>query len=289
MTPREIMVAVDFEPGSATAADWAVRHLAPNAHCTFVHCLEEPPEGAARAGLPTTDEVIEAAHQATAEGFAELCGRLGRTDIRCETTIGSPAGQVPTLARENESDLVVVGDHDGRGERWRPLGSTAEQLMIACVRPVLLVRKPPSAPPRTIVAAVDDSELGAKAFGWAVRLGAMHEAKVVAFHASSDWYARQVRRISGDAEAEAVQAEIDGRAERWLHAFVARYDTDGRVSELVVSSGNPGETCLRALEQYQADLVIAGSHGLDSFAGDPRARLSRYLLLAAPCSVLLVT
>lgn len=292
MEPRELLIAVDFAPPSVAAAVWAVRHLAPGARHTLVHCIERDPDGVPAAplpGLPSRDDLLAEARRSAAERFAALVAELGLGAPRCETLIGTPAARISTLAREEGADLVVVGDHESHGERWRPLGSTAEQLIAACDRPVLLARRPPEGPPTTVLAAVDDSELGAKALGWALRLGERHGTRVIAFHAVTDWYLRQVRRTAGEERAREVQASVEARARRWLEDFVARYDRENRVAEIAVSSGRPGEACLAAIERYGAELAVVGSHGVDSLVGDPRARLSRFLLHAAPCSVLLVT
>jgi len=42
-------------------------------------------------------------------------------------------------------------------------------------------------------------------------------------------------------------------------------------------------------ERLGADLVVIGTHGLESFTGEPQKRLSRFLLVGSPTSVLVLS
>ncbi|RMH17319.1 MAG: universal stress protein [Acidobacteria bacterium] len=286
----EVLVAVDFSPASQRAAAWTARHLAPGARFTLAHCLEVAPAGSvAWEVLPPREEVVERLRRAAAERFAALRRELPPAEVRSEVVEGVPAEAIAALASEQGCDLVVVGDHRSHGEAWRPLGSTAERLVVLSHRPVLVARGLPAAAPRVVLAAVDESEQGRKALAWAASLGRRHGARVIAFHAVSDWYRRQLLALGEEAEAEAVQADVVARARRWLDEVVANQAEDGAAIEPHLASGRPGPACLEAIDRHDAELVVAGCHGLESFTGDQLARLSRFLLLAAPRPLLLVT
>ncbi len=79
--------------------------------------------------------------------FADQClakaeAEAAKLGARCEkiATFGEPASSMEEMARSPEVDMVVVGTH-GRGALGRVmLGSVADHLVHACVKPVLVVR-----------------------------------------------------------------------------------------------------------------------------------------------------
>lgn len=79
---------------------------------------------------------------------------------------------------------------------------------------------------------------------------------------------------------------LEAAAEERLRAVAAEIDA-GR-TRVHVRVGHPSEEVATVASEWDADLVVVGSHGLKSLIGDPLARLSRFLILSAPCSVLVV-
>src|SRR5690606_31098682 len=72
---------------------------------------------------------------------------------------GRPAPEILRLAGEVGADLIVVGEQGPRRGIGALLGSTAERVLFESRVPVLLARKLADAPPRRLLAAIDDSEM----------------------------------------------------------------------------------------------------------------------------------
>jgi len=66
------------------------------------------------------------------------------TPVNPHVRIGKPWMEIVQLARENASDLIVMGTHGRSGMAHLLLGSTAEQVVRHAHCPVLVVRKPQS-------------------------------------------------------------------------------------------------------------------------------------------------
>lgn len=283
-----VAVAIDFSSASLDAARWSAAHLAPGAELALVHCLELPDgESMLWDALPPKEELEPRIRRAAEKRLDALAGELGRGWLHIRT--GHPAEEVATVASEWGADLVVAGKHGGHHHGVLDvLGSTAEQLVASCHRPVLLARSLPAGPPRTLLVPVDESEAAGRALEWASLLGRRHGARLVAHHAVTEWYYHRVRELGTEDEAREAQGGVEARAERWLEDFVAEHATGVDVITHL-SPGQPGFQTLGAIERFHADLVVVGSHGVQSMIGDPLARLSRFLLMAAPCSVIAVT
>lgn len=288
MKLEKVVIAVDFSSASLAAARWTAKHLLPDAELTLVHCLELPGESSVLwEALPPQEELVPRVREAAEQRLAELLDEIGGGRGRCEIRSGHPSEEVATVAVEGKADLVVAGKHGGHHGVFHVLGSTAEQLIASCHRPVLLARSVPDRAPGTLLVPVDESRLAGRALEQAAALALPHGARLVAHHAVTEWYYQRLRELDSEAEARKAQDGVEARARKWLEEFVSRH---ARGVEVVphVSPGQPGFQTLAAIESFHADLVVVGSHGLKSLIGDPLARLSRFLVLAAPCSVFVV-
>jgi len=287
---NDIVIAVDFSPASLAAARWVAHHLAPKADLTLVYCLEMPRGSSVLwEALPPREKLLAEARRGIEARFAKLIPELGEHRVRTEILVGPAAEEIGVVAREIGTQLVVTGDHQGPHETWRLLGTTAEQLVATCRRPVLVARNMPEGPPRRLLVPVDESELSAKALGWAVGLAERLDAEVIAYHVVTDWYYQQIRQTSSPEHAQEVQERLAARAQGWLGDFIAEHVEDPSRVRTEMDSGRPRGEALGAIERLGADLVVIGTHGLESVTGEPQKRLSRFLLVASPTSVLVLS
>ncbi len=142
---RHILVALDFDPISEHALDYAV-DLAERigARVTAIHVYSLPVLMALDGEyLPTAESAAEKATQAQKNLDAALAPFAGRkVELHGTLRIGSAAEEVCAQAKELAADLVIVGTH-GRGAIGRALlGSVAQSVLHASPVPVLTVRGP---------------------------------------------------------------------------------------------------------------------------------------------------
>lgn len=292
MKLEKVVAALDFSATSVAAARWTAEYLAPDAELTLVHCLELPnPQSLLWEALPPSDEleprIREASQKRLDQLISELSNGTRRGATRAEIVSGHPSEEVAKIATDQNVDLVVAGKHGGHHGVWHVLGSTAEQLVASCRRPVLLARNLPARRLQNVLVPVDRSELAVRALEWGTYLVGRHDARLVAHHVVTEWYYQNVREIDSEQKAREIQAEVTARARVWLEDLVTEHARNVRVTHHL-GAGQPGFQTLAAIESFHADLVVVGTHGIQSLLGDPLARLSRFLILAAPCSVLVV-
>lgn len=142
---RHILVALDFNPISEHALDYAV-DLAEKigARVTVLHVYSLAVLMALDGEyLPTADSAAHKAADAQRQLDAALAVFAGRkAEIQGVLRVGEAAEEVCAQAKELGADLVVVGTH-GRGVLGRALlGSVAQSVLHASPVPVLTVRGP---------------------------------------------------------------------------------------------------------------------------------------------------
>lgn len=147
-TIRHILVALDFDPISEHALDYAV-DLAERigARVTVIHVYSLPVLMALDGEyLPTPEGASDKATQAQKNLDAALVPFAGRkVDLKSTLRIGSAADEICAQAKDLGADLIVVGTH-GRGAISRALlGSVAQSVLHASPVPVLTVRGPKQA------------------------------------------------------------------------------------------------------------------------------------------------
>jgi nucleotide-binding universal stress UspA family protein len=153
MTTRPILCGIDFSPGADRAIDHAVafaRSL--DAPLVLAYVMDTAPD----ADPATPHEIAEAervlrarVHDRVSEVRARLAERAASiTGVPVETIVldGRPGDALVTHAAKIDASYVVVGAHGKSGAHsmrdaalgWL-LGSTAERVVRAAGRPVLVV------------------------------------------------------------------------------------------------------------------------------------------------------
>jgi nucleotide-binding universal stress UspA family protein len=86
---------------------------------------------------------------------------------------------------------------------------------------------------------------------------------------------------------EQIGGEILAAARRQLYHFMFGSQQSIRI-ETALCEGDPAEEVLKWAERHDTDLIVAGSRGLSQVRGWLYNSVSRRLVHAAPCSVLIV-
>ena len=142
---RHILVALDFNPISEHALDYAVdlaEHL--GARLTVIHVYSLAVLMALDGEyLPTAGGASNKAEEAQRHLDAALAPYAARkAQIHGVLRVGEAAEEVCAQAKELAADLIVVGTH-GRGALGRALlGSVAQSVLHASPVPVLTIRGP---------------------------------------------------------------------------------------------------------------------------------------------------
>ena len=140
---KNILVAIDFSAGSATALHQALV-LADrfDARLLLLHVLHDPAEApgfysSKKAGKKVFRNMEEAASRMMDEFVAEYLKK--RTKFETRIAPGLPAEQVVRLAKSEKTDMIVMGTHGRSGLKRLMIGSVTDKVIRSAPCPVLVV------------------------------------------------------------------------------------------------------------------------------------------------------
>ena len=182
-----------------------------------------------------------------------------------------PAETVIRVAKDEEHDLVVIGNRGETEVEVFSLGSMAEKVSRHAECSVLIVKQKTKL--SKILVAVDGSESAEKAFEYAGQLARKHKAKVTLLNVGESklfGFKPEIAREVGEHVLSDAAAKVKGLKLKTQLEF-----------------GNPAETLIEVAEKGNYDLIVVGSKGLSSvkrfFLGSVSDDVSHH----AKCSVLI--
>ena len=183
-----------------------------------------------------------------------------------------PAETVIRVAKDEEYDLIVMGNRGETEVEVFSLGSMAEKVFRHAECPVLIVKQKTKL--SKILVAVDGSESAEKALEYAVQLAKKHKAKVTLLNV-------------GETKLFGFKPEVAREVGEHILSDAAT-KVKGLKLNTQLEFGNPAETLIEVAEKGNYDLIVVGSRGLSSvkrfFLGSVSDDISHH----AKCSVLIV-
>lgn len=136
---------------------------------------------------------------------------------------------------------------------------------------------------KTIVVALDDSELSERVIQTLQELHLQPATKIILSHVISP----PESNLEIVADRPHTDAELlpYRHIEKQLQFYQASLPGE---SELEIVTGNPAEEIIRLANIYQADLIVIGSRGLTGVKRILQGSVSSQVVEDAPCSVLVV-
>lgn len=133
---------------------------------------------------------------------------------------------------------------------------------------------------KRILVGVDESAESQKALSFAVGLGQLANAQVIACHVIGKLPHTSDGRITSLDEYRATVMQLF--EEDWCR----KLDDSGLKSQKIIVDGNPTSSLLIIAEEEQADVIVLGSrrHPIDSFIGS----VSHQLIEHSPVPVVVV-
>jgi len=230
---------------------------------------------------------IEEYVEARRENLAQQAQRTGLTSVpgfkpdQLLLAMGPTHGEIVTLAREVQADLIVVGAEENGALHRLFLGSTADGVIRQAPCPVFVVRSPSRFPPTRVEVPVDFSPIAANA----LRVGLEFLAQAGAKSAETEvLFVLNPMEVAGSLNFTTEQIERFSLDE--LHRFLK---ANGAIPERArVRNGYPSEQILAALEERQADLVVLGTHGRRGFERLMLGSVAIGVMHRAACNLLVV-
>jgi nucleotide-binding universal stress UspA family protein len=288
MAGSHIVVGIDFSDSSLAAARWTARHLADDATIVLAHavCIPEPPRYL-RGYYPPVQPLIDDARRGAQARLEELVASVDAGNARPEVRVGRrPYEELARLAEELRADLLVIGSRGERQGIWRLLGSTAEHAVRLSPASVLLARGLPADGVRTIVVALDESEVAPLVIQWVSLLARRFGANVVALHVVHRFLHGPTLIAASPSERQRAEEQLRRGAEQWLREQIPATDAERWMVD--VAFGDAGLAILSAVDRYEAELLVIGRHGARRASGGFLGSVAEFLLRNGTGSVLAV-
>jgi nucleotide-binding universal stress UspA family protein len=243
-------------------------------------------------GLPTPPELEAGELQDAEDSLLRAVESLGRFGLKADHHVlrGRPADALLDWIERHRPDLVVVGTRGDSEIAQAIVGSVSAQLVDRSPVPVLVARRPTL---DRVVVAVDGSDIAGEAVATAMRwpfLAASTIRTISVAPAPAMWWPDELNAGSADRPSHDRDAATDGSLEHdtiAAHAAARLRDT-GFDAQSEVRSGSPAPTIVAFANEWDADLVIMGSHGRTGVQRLLLGSVARNVLHHASCSVLIV-
>lgn len=289
-TVRTLVVASDLSPAAETAVEQAAL-LAKrwNAELVLLHVFNDSIWATIKAIYDAETwggcDPVLAARNRLSQQARELNEKLG-IKVRSETRTGHVAMEIATYCREQEVQLLVVGEH---GENWigdAVFGGTALKVLSHAQLPVLLVRRAVSPESSCILLATDFSANATRAAQLSIDW--FPDAQQHLVHAYAVAFEGRMR-MAGVSPENIERYRIDEltRAEQTMQEQMRTLRSKNRIGWLLVH-GYPATVLLREAERYGADMVVIGKHGGTMLDENLLGSVPQNVLYHAHCNVLLV-
>jgi nucleotide-binding universal stress UspA family protein len=230
-------------------------------------------------------EPVLVARNRLSQQVRELAQRHG-TRVRGETRTGRAASEIAAFGREQDAQLLVVGEH---GVDWigdTVVGGTALKVLKRAELPVLLARRPASADFSRILLATDFSDNAMRAAKLSLRWFPHARQQLVhAYYVAFEGRMRLAGAVHEDIER--YRGDEASRAERKIQEQLNALQAESSVGKLLVR-GAPAPVLIEQAERLGADLIVIGKHGGAVLDEMLLGSVTQNVLYHAGCNVLLV-
>ena len=140
MRIQKILLPVDDSEHSALACRYAVEiSIKTGAAVIILHCHEEVELRLMEDGAKEVlDPIIDESNKILAS-YADMMKKAG-VNCSCRSVKGSPGDQIPWVARQEKSDLVIMGSKGRSNLAGIVIGSVTHKVLEQSPCPILVVR-----------------------------------------------------------------------------------------------------------------------------------------------------
>lgn len=240
-----------------TAAAWAERAGAALEVTTVVEVLLLPP-AYAPPGVDASEYELAFIKEAR-EKVEEQVRAAGAADAAIHVRAGLAPQLVNKVAEETGADLIVVGANPEPLLARSLVGSTGRRILYLANRPVLVANEARREPFRRVLAAIDLSAVSRAVLEAAWAIAQADRAELRALFVLEP-LPMMLARIAGDREEDRRRKGRE-ETERVLEAVgLVGEAAQGRMRE-----GHAGREILEEAQDWDADLIVVGSHGFGFF------------------------
>jgi nucleotide-binding universal stress UspA family protein len=273
-----ILVATDLGPDGDEAIRqanaWANLHGATLMACTVL------PTPFVRPTSPINGDPFWPAQEMLRARLANIAGRPADEAI-IAIRHGAPFVEIGKLAEELEADLIVLGSRQRNGLRRSLRGGTAEQVVRAAFRPVLIAKPSPSS--ASVLAATDLSDPCFPVIAAGADYAERRAGTLSVLHCIEPESIPPPYSMIPSAFSPSRKDRTEMRAA--LLEVLASLEVEG---EGLVYDSMPRIAILREAEARGCEMVVVGTAGRRGLMRLALGNLAETILRRAPCSTLVV-
>ena len=294
---KRILFATDFSRWARRAEDYACALACSWKASLTVLCVAEFPPGLNPDYLVNQQYLAdllktESSQLVDFKGRAELRGIAVTTRV----ATGIPSEEVITVARAEDSDLIVVGTRGKTGLAHVLLGSTAERVIRGAPCPVLTVRMEPAvikeeegalSKPVTlerILVPIDFSNCSLDALGYAAVVAQQAKASLMLLHVLEP-VSYGLDFTLGQSKARRLEVETWTKR---LEELVSSHQHPTMQVESQLRGGFPADSILDSAQTLPCDLIVMGTHGRRGISHTISGSVAEAVLRKARCPVITV-
>ena len=139
-----------------------------------------------------------------------------------------------------------------------------------------------------ILLAIDESSCSEQAIREVEQRFRTSIATVRVLHAVPRFVPPAAALLDAGGSPQAAHAEVLAQYQNLVDAVAARLQGQGITAEGIVKDGDPGKVIVKEAGDWDADLIIMGSHGYGRLKRMIVGSVSQYVVDQAPCSVEIV-
>ena len=293
---KRILFATDFSRWAQRAEDYACALACSwKASLTVLSVAEFPP-GLNPDYLVNQQYLADLLKQASAQLVDLKCRAEGRgIAVTTRVATGLPSEEVISAAREEDSDLIVVGTRGKTGLAHILLGSTAERVIRGAPCPVLSVRTDSAdledervlaRPVRLerILVPVDFSDCSLDALEYAVVVGQQAKASLMLLHVLEPVSYGLDFTLSHMRTREHVRESWTKR----LKELTSSHQHSHVAMEFQLRGGLPADSILDSAQTLPCDLIVMGTHGRRGISHTISGSVAEAVLRKSHCPVIAV-
>jgi nucleotide-binding universal stress UspA family protein len=294
---KRILFATDFSQWARRAEDYACALACSWKASLTVLCVAEFPPGLNPDYLVNQQYLADLLKTASSQ-LVGLKGRVERRGIAVTTRVatGIPSEEVITVARAEDSDLIVVGTRGKTGLAHVLLGSTAERVIRGAPCPVLTVRMEPAvikeeegalSKPVTlerILVPIDFSNCSLDALGYAAVVAQQAKASLMLLHVLEP-VSYGLDFTLGQSKARRLEVETWTKR---LEELVSSHQHPTMQVESQLRGGFPADSILDSAQTLPCDLIVMGTHGRRGISHTISGSVAEAVLRKARCPVITV-
>jgi len=281
---KPVVVGVDTSPAAtrAAAVGWTVAYSA-GTRCHLVHAVPDAWAGVVAAEVPVDLELLNRSLLDDARTRLERALRGNVPDPAFDTLdvqIGPTASVLSEAAARAGAGLIVLGGkHHSLLARWLG-GSTAHHVIRTSDIPTLVTGSS-AVNIRRVLAAADLSYAAGPTIEAAVRIATLFKASLRVIHVVE--LVPALHDLATPVDVEDLAACTEARLEKSIWPMV-EYEH----AEKIVRRGPAAQSLAAEVTEWQADLLVIGSHGKGAVDRLIVGSVTNWLVNHLPTSLLVV-